>query len=201
MGTIARTGDYTAGNYAVGSNVSGDLDTIINAFNGNIETVNLADACVTNVKLANDIVDSNKLRSGSNAPIRETHMKWSSASSGVLAWRAGPSYAGSNGGRIVRCQYSAATVPAGTPDVWSTGSLNFSDIAVDGDPVFSDTPIMLGHPVVTSNSTGAPADVPSAIEVTSISNIAITLEYIWHGLSPSASTIQIEFCVAGPASS
>jgi hypothetical protein len=169
MGKIpGPTGDYKAGNFALGKYVEDDLTVIVNEFNGNIDSTNIADSQVTTAKIFNGSVDSNSL--APNAVV-ETKVDYTDdvGNSGVNAWICGPDYSGAQGHRIVRIK-KAFTLDGTSPD---SVIIFFSQYGVDGYPYFSSVPSLLGEPILEASNAN---DAITSCRVTSMAQGFVVFE-------------------------
>jgi hypothetical protein len=185
MGIITITaGAYDPGDNAAGPTVEADLQTIVDEFNGGVETANLADNAVTTDKLATGAVTNPKLGS---AAVREANVDYSQDNSGALLWRCGVDYVGADGGRIARVNKSYTWT--GSPE---QVVVTFATDCEDGDPAFTAAPTLLGAPVVKG---AAAVDALITCYISAITTTTATLECTYGG---SVAAINIQFGVAGP---
>lgn len=188
MGNYTRAYTPAAGEAADVDLTMAEFDALGNILNGNIETANIKDLNVTTAKLQASAVDSTKLANGA---VRETHMDYSSANSGVEVWRTGPTHVGTAGGRIARVRKTGVTFTGDGPD---SVTFTFATDCVDGDPAFSAAPVMMGQPIVTASDDPTEADAITHARVTTLDMTQAIIE-IGHGYSTA--DVTIEFCVAG----
>ena len=190
MGTISTSAEsgYAAGANAVGPTVYADLQTIVAEFNGNIETVNIADDAITTALINNDAVNNNKIIADS---VRQSQATYTTTNSGMLVAQAGPNYSAGGGGvRIARVSKSVEWDDDGSNDVTFT----YENDCVDGNPGFYSTPTLLGMPIVASVETVN--DTIATAFVTASSKTAISFTFTEQ--VTSSAVVQIEFGVMGP---
>ncbi len=187
MGTISNVptpNAYDAGVDAAGPTVKADLTTIVTEINGLLDGTNIADNSITGDKLTSDAVTHNEI---SPNAVREAHVDYSQDNSGVLVWRCGANYVGSNGGRIARVNKSKTWT--GSPE---QVVVTFATDCEDGNPGFSEAPTLLGAPVVSGGA--AAVDAITSCYISAITATTVTLECTY---GASVAAINIQFGVAG----
>ena len=196
MGTISTSptgGAYAAGANAVGQTVSDDIQTIVDEFNGNVDTVNLKASAVTAAKIAAGVVDNTKLAADS---VRQSQATYNNTNTGMVVAQCGPGYGSGNGGfRIARVQKTGVTLSTASS---STQTVVFDIDGADcaeGSPGFSAAPTMLGGPIVTASDSPNAVDRIIEYRVTAISSTEISIEIKHNG---SSADVTIEFGIMGP---
>lgn len=189
MAVPTKTGDYTAGAYAVGSDVETDIDAIIAEMDGSIDSDNLATNAVTAIKIAADAVDANKIKDGD---VRETHMDYDEDTAGAIVIRGGPDYADKGNSRSGRrlAFVSKSVTWDGTP---KTVTFTYASDCVDGDPSFAAVPNLAGAPIVASVEDAGAQILTHYVTVSTTELITMVLTY-----TDDTDTVQIEFAVSGP---
>lgn len=186
--TAINNGALNSDNYgslSVGSTHIADGSIITAKIAAGAVTANeLGASAVTTAKINNLGVDSSKL--AANAVI-ESKVDWSSANSGVLALRGGPSY-DTNGTRIAFVS-SGSIIPSSGAAYTMDLHLNFTTQSVYGNPAWSAVPILIGWGWYGSGVT-TEADIPDKAWCYAKSTITADFKlYFITGASGTASGI------------
>jgi hypothetical protein len=189
MATITWDYEPSPGDVANWTSLKADIDDIVGEINGSLDADNLAANAVESAKIAANAVTSAKIAA---ANILEAAINWTSAGSGVEAWRTGPNYVGANGGRIARVQKSITTAAA----TEESFTVTFASDCVDGDPAFSAAPTLLGAPSFRKD-TDDETLVPDQVWIKTISSTTCVFRIL--RADATAQTLVVEFGLAGPA--
>lgn len=145
------------GTTAYGSQVQTNFTEITDVVNGAIDDSNIASGGITaSSKLADASVVAAKI---ADANIRSQHVDWTSANSGVRAWRTN-GYAGANGNRLIRIEKTLVGLLANTNEQsfsinWSAGD------SPDGNVTFASAPTIVGLTLL--DAAGALIDATDAL--------------------------------------
>lgn len=183
------TAHYDAGANAVGGNVLDDLNSIKTVVNGNIDTGNIATNGVGTAEIANNAVTNDKIIANA---VRQSQATYTTSNSGMLVAQAGPNYgAGGGGVRLARIRKSVEWNGTGTNSVVFT----FASDCIEGNPGFSDTPSLMGLPVVASGEVVGATILTANVTSANSSQITFTFTDV---ATNSTAIVNIEFGVMGP---
>lgn len=177
------TADYSVGSFAFGEDVYEDMNRIYTEFNGNIDTINLADLEVGPSEIVNNSVTTGKL--ADNSVINTKWSKQEVIYDGIPAWLFEPNYPGSGGGLIMRFYITTPLSSGASPK-----KITYIYSGVDGSPTFTEIPTFLGAPIIY-DSVGVV--VVTAMRVTEKTTRHVTIEYTYTGNG----TVGVYFGLAG----
>lgn len=126
-----------------------------------------------------------------NGNIGEANVTYVTANDGMRVFRAGPNAGGANGFRIALLSRASIALGAAT-----SGSVvfTFSTDAIYGNPAFEAAPTPVASGVVVI-STGAAADTPHHMWISSLTNTAATVQ--WVRAAGGANTVTFQLWVGG----
>jgi len=183
MGLVTGMNTFTAGTTATASEVNTNFTKITDELNGSIEAANIADGAVSTAKIANSAVDANKVGA---AAIRETHVDYTSANSGVKVPRV-PGYLGANGGTLAVVSHTFTRDGTDFEEltIGLTTDANFSPATA---PTFTAAPTPAGAPCIVSADE---ADIIVGWGVMALSASSMTLYLALNGDSTNEVTVSM----------
>jgi hypothetical protein len=156
---------YTGNFNAVTDQVNNSNLNSINYSVSGFQSSNIAQNAILSQHLSNNAVVSAKI---SDSSIFQNHMVFNTASDGVRVLQCGK--AGLKCARITVTDEIIGTGGTGSQEI----VVSYSD-AVDGDPGFTEPPVVLGPPTANAGS----ANRPRYWKITSINSVQVNFIYHW----------------------
>ncbi len=157
--------------------------------NSAVVSQHIANNAVQSQHISNSVVQSNHIEVGA---IRQNHMIYASNDSGVRIVQIGDVASNMPAGGVRFARISVTVTQSDTVKV--TVTYVYSNVAVDGDPAFTNDPIIAGNPIFQFGATSD--EGPYRHAISAINSVSAVIVHEFSG--SQAATGTVNFGVLGP---
>jgi hypothetical protein len=191
MANVPSLNAISSGTPAVASAVSDNFDKISQAINsGALNSENYGADSILSQHIANDAVVAAKVRA---SQMRHNHLDFVISNGGVRVPQIGNSDNNLPANGVVIGRYTA-TLFVGSGAVSASRYVSWGN-AIDGDPGFTETPVMCGAPVIYA--THASAQVPTGVMINTIDSEVVGFKFVWSASQGADYTATVHFEAKG----
>lgn len=182
--------DFVPHTTAKADDIDANFAAIQTVVNGGVDDTNVTnDGITASTKIKDGTIDAAALGGQS---VLNAAIDFRSASLGVKTWQDGPTYPGTNGGRIVRISKSITPIAAQAAEEYT---FTFANDSVDGDPAFTSAPMLTGVSFVRSTTNDT--KMPATCYFKSVTTTQGVLRVVYGSGTSEAVAMTVSFLAAG----